>query len=88
MCAPTFDSILLSIANVVGKQAVLGLDYEVELLLAVLLDDLSPIRVVVAERRRNFEPSWKLAEHFHRIVCFKLLGEVGLGSVGGDFLDV
>ena len=63
------------VAQVVGEEAALGLDHEVEPLRAVLLDQHGPVRVVGAERRRDLEPAGELGVDLDRLVLLQLLGK-------------
>ena len=75
---PTFDLGVFSDAKIAAKQAALRFHHEIQVLALVLLNQYGPIRVVIAKRSWNREPSGKLGIHSDSIVIFELIRKTGL----------
>ena len=70
-----FDFSALAVAEIVGEQAALGFDDEVEALRAVFFHEHGPVWIVGAQGRRDFEPGGQFGVNLDRLVFLQLLGK-------------
>ena len=69
MRLPALDLRAFLVAQIIGEQAALGFHHKVKLLRSVLFNQHGPVRMVAAERSRDFEPAGQLRINLYGWRC-------------------
>lgn len=80
----TFELCTLFVSEVIGEEAALGFDHEVEAFGAVFVHQHSPIGIVMAKRSGDAKPTGELGVNLDGFVFFQLLGK---GAFGVGLID-